>query len=403
MSDSTPSTPNRPTDKPTINPLVPILGAAGLAVVLYFLVAYLADSFTHESTDDAFIAGHVISIAPRITGPVAAVHVLDNQMVNSNDLLVELDPVDYQLALAQKRSAAEAQEASYHTMLAGAELATTKVATAQADARKARAEAEAAEATAHRAQADLDRATELRNQKTISSAEFDAAQAAARQAEADWRSAQQNVESADSKVAESHRMLEAALAQANTVQAQWHESQTNVAVAAQNLSYTKLYAPTAGRVTRKVVEVGNYVQAGQELLDLVPTEVWVTANFKESQLRHMRPGQPVRVEIDALGGRSFAAHVDSVQAGSGAAFSLLPPENATGNFVKVIQRVPVKIVFDEPLPADHVIGPGLSVTPSVQTSNFVFPLWGVGLIALVLAGKSLFLYFFFAGRKAGGN
>jgi len=142
-------------------------------------------------------------------------------------------------------------------------------------------------------------------------------------------------------------------------------------VARQNLSYTKIYAPVDGRITRKAVEVGDYLQTGQQILSLVPAEVWVVANFKESQLKAMRPNQPVSVAIDALGGREFKAHVDSVQAGSGAQFSLLPPENATGNYVKVVQRVPVKIVFDEPLPADHVLGPGLSVTPSVAVSAVI--------------------------------
>jgi membrane fusion protein (multidrug efflux system) len=128
-------------------------------------------------------------------------------------------------------------------------------------------------------------------------------------------------------------------------------------------------------------------------------DVWVLANFKESQLKKMSPGQPVTVAIDALGGREFAAHVDSVQAGSGAQFSLLPPENATGNFVKVIQRVPVKIVFDEPLPGDHVIGPGLSVTPSVQVSKFVFPAWVITLIAIIIAGASAMIFIFVTNRK----
>jgi len=379
--------------------ILPWLGAVVLAVGLYILLAYLLEVFTHESTDDAFIAGHIVSLAPRITGPVTVVHVLDNQMVNSNDPLVEIDPADYQLALAQKQAAAAAQEASYNTMMAGWRLTQARVTTAQADARKSHADADAAEATARRAHADLERAIELRQQKTISQAEYDAAQAASQQAAADWKSAQEGIVESDSKVEEANRMLEAALAQANTVLAQWREAQTNLAVAQQNLSYTKIFAPVTGRITRKSVEQGDYVQAGQQLMNLVPTDVWVSANFKESQLKDMHPGQPVTVEIDALGGRTFAAHVDSVQAGSGAAFSLLPPENATGNFVKVIQRVPVKIVFDEPLPADHVIGPGLSVTPSVQTSTFVFPAWGLAVIALLLAGKSLFLYFFVTGRK----
>jgi membrane fusion protein (multidrug efflux system) len=165
------------------------------------------------------------------------------------------------------------------------------------------------------------------------------------------------------------------------------------------LSYTKIFAPADGRVTRKAVEPGDYLQTGQQIMSLVPVEVWVMANFKESQLSKMRPGQPVTVEIDALGGKAFAAHVDSVQAGSGAQFSLLPPENATGNFVKVIQRVPVKIVFDEPLPADHVIGPGLSVTPSVLVSSFSISNWIVALAAILLTIATVLIFKFFSSGK----
>jgi membrane fusion protein (multidrug efflux system) len=152
-------------------------------------------------------------------------------------------------------------------------------------------------------------------------------------------------------------------------------------------------------VTRKQVEVGDYLQTGQQIMSIVPVEVWVVANFKESQLKKMKPGQSAFVKIDALGGRKFRAHVDSVQAGSGAAFSLLPPENATGNFVKVVQRVPVKILFDEPLPVDHTIGPGLSVTPSVQTSSFRVPDFLIAIVAIILAITAAFGFLKFLNRK----
>jgi membrane fusion protein, multidrug efflux system len=185
--------------------------------------------------------------------------------------------------------------------------------------------------------------------------------------------------------------------------AKFNQSKTDVDAANLNLSYAKIFAPSDGRVTRKQVEVGDYLQTGQQILSLVPTEVWVTANFKESQLEKMRTNQPVLVEIDALGGRKFRAHLDSVQAGSGAQFSLLPPENATGNFVKVVQRVPVKIVFDEALPADHTIGPGLSVTPSVQVSSFTLPVFVLALAAIVLALVIMILFRLILGRKNGGK
>ena len=370
--------------------------ALALAVLLYFGIAALVEIFTHESTDDAFIAGHVVSVAPRIAGQVASVHVLDNQLVHSNDLLVEIDPADYAMTVAQKQSAADAQQASYQTMLAGWQLMQAKVTTAEADARKAQADADAAESTAKKAQADFARAQDLLKQNTVSQQEFDAMQAANIKAQADFKSAQDNVASAISKVDEAKRTLAAAWAQVGTVEAQWREAQTNIAAAKINLSYANIFATADGRVTRKAVETGDYVEAGQQLLSIVPDEVWVVANFKESQLKKMAPGQPVLVEIDALGGREFRAHVDSVQAGSGAAFSLLPPENATGNFVKVVQRVPVKIVFDEALPAAHVIGPGLSVTPDVQVSEFHIPQWIEILAAILLAVAGVLIFKFFS-------
>lgn len=374
--------------------------AVALAGLLYFGIGCLADIFTHESTDDAFIAGHIVSIAPRVAGQVIAVHVLDNQMVRSNDLLVEIDPADYALTVAQKEAAAVSQGANLRTLVTAYELMRTKVATAEATARKSQADADAARATAGIAQTNFDRAKSLLQDKTVSQQEFDTAQAADAKAQADFKSAEETVAEDNSKVDEARKQADATFAQKDMALSQYSESQTNVAQAKLNLSYTKIYAPCDGYVTRKSVEAGDYLQTGQQIMSLVPTDVWVVANFKESQLKDMRPGQPVKVAIDALGGREFAAKVDSVQAGSGAQFSLLPPENATGNYVKVIQRVPVKIVFTEPLPADHVIGPGLSVEPSVAVSQFDFPAWASALIAAVVAGVSGWIFLKVAGRKA---
>jgi membrane fusion protein (multidrug efflux system) len=385
---------------PLSKPWLVLPAAIVLAGVLYLGSSYIVDIFTHESTDDAFIAGHVTSVAPRVAGQVAAVYVNDNQMVRSNDLLVEIDPGDYALALAQKLTAADSQNASYRTMFAGYELMETKVATAQAAARKSLADADAARASVEIDQTNLERDRDLLKQKTVSQQEFDNLQAENVRAEADLKSALASVEEDNSRVEEAERSMTAARAEVATALAQWSQAQTNTAVARLNLSYTKVYAPADGRVTRKQVEVGDYLQAGQQILSIVPPEVWVVANFKESQLKKMQTNQPVLVAIDALGGQEFKAHVDSVQAGSGAQFSLLPPENATGNYVKVIQRVPVKIIFDEPLPASHVIGPGLSVTPSVTVSGFVLPDWARLLLALALAGVVASLVMALGGRKS---
>jgi membrane fusion protein (multidrug efflux system) len=357
---------------------------AVLAGLLFFALSYLNDFLTHESTDDAFIAAHVVSIAPRISGQVSAVHVLDNQMVRSNELLVEIDPADYSTVAAQKQSSADAAEANYKAVLATLDLMNEKVKTAEAVADQSKADADAAEATDARAQSDFQRSQELRKQNTISAQEFDAAQAVVRQADANLAAAKQKAVADASKINEARATRMATEAAVGMALAQFRQAQTAVQSAQLDLSYTKIFAPGDGRVTRKSVEPGNYVQVGQQLMSIVPTDIWVVANFKESQLRKMKPGQLAFVAIDALG-KSLRAHVDSVQAGSGAAFSLLPPENATGNYVKVVQRVPVKILFDEPLPADHTIGPGLSVTPSVRVSGFEFPGWAIGLVALVLA------------------
>lgn len=377
---------------PEKNPLARFAGSkwfwfavALLAVGLFFTADKFSRVFTHETTDDAFIAAHVTSIAPRVTGQVAAVHVLDNQSVQAGEPLVELDPADFAVAVAQKEASSVSQAANFRAVLAAYELMQTKVATAEAAARVAKADADAAEATAKKAQADFERAQELRKQNTLSQQEFDAFQAANTKAQADWKSASVNVDVANSKADEAARQREAAFAAKDMAFSQVNESKTNVVAAKLDLSYTKLIAPVAGRVTRRAVEPGDYLQAGQQIMSIVQTDVWVVANFKESQLKDMLPGQPVAVEIDALDGKSFRAHVDSIQAGSGAAFSLLPPENAVGNFVKVVQRVPVKILFDEPLPADRVFGPGMSVVPGVQTSKAAFPKWASALIAVALA------------------
>ena len=375
------------------------LSAVALAALLYLGINYLVDIFTHESTDDAFIAGHIVSIAPRVAGQVVAVHVVDNQMVLSNDLLVEIDPADYAITVAQKEAAAVSQGANVRTIIAAYELMRAKVTTAEDTARKSQADADAAEATARIAQTNFDRIQNLLKEKTASQEEFDTAEAANAKAQADFKSAEEAVEEDNSKVDEAQRQADAAFAEKDMALSQYNESQTNVAAAKLDLSYTKIYAPCDGRVTRKAVEVGDYLQTGQQIMSLVPTDVWVVANFKESQLKGMRPGQPVKVFIDALGGQEFNAKVDSVQAGSGAQFSLLPPENATGNYVKVIQRVPVKIVFTEPLSAGQVIGPGLSVTPSVAVGQFDLPAWASALMAVVLAGISGVVFLKVAGRK----
>ena len=236
MNENPPSTnpPSLPKGNPALvaklnSPLFIWPATIVLAVLLFFGLGYLFDVLTHESTDDAFIAAHVVSIAPRVAGQVAAVHVLDNQMVRSNELLAEIDPSSYSITVAQKQSAAASQDANVKTVFAVDELMHKKVATAEASARKAQADADAAEATASRAQADFQRMEELRKQNTISQQEFDAAQAANKTAQADLASSRENATVEASKVDEARTTLVASEAEIGLATSQWQESQTNVA------------------------------------------------------------------------------------------------------------------------------------------------------------------------------
>lgn len=367
------------------SPLFIWLGAVALAVLLYFGLNYFAATLTTETTDDAFIAGHIVSMAPRISGQVSAVYVVDNELVRSNQLLVEIDPSDYEATLGQKQAARDSAQSNLKAAIAGYNLMKEKVKTAQANARESKADAVSSTAVAARASADFDRAKKLVQENTISPEEYDQFRASAEEAEANLNSANAKAASDESKVNEAQAQIDAAKAEADAVLSQLDESKTEMHSAQLNVSYTKIYAPCDGLVTRKQVETGDYLETGQTIFSIVPKDVWVVANFKESQLRDMEQNQKVLVSLDALGGRTFRAHVDSVQAGSGSVFSLLPPENAVGNYVKVVQRVPVKIVFDEALPADKTIGPGLSVVPTVLTSTVKVPKFLMAIVAVILA------------------
>jgi membrane fusion protein (multidrug efflux system) len=365
-------------------------GLVSLTLLLYWGLGYVMDALTHESTDDAFIEAHVVSIAPKISGQVSSVSVADNQPVKRGDLLVEIDPRDYEMRLSQKRASAQTSDANLKTVFSAFDLMKAKVDTAEASAKEARAEADASQAVAARAGADFKRGQQLFNEGAISRQEFDHAQSATRETDAKWKADEQKAVEEASKVAEARAQLAAAKTVVELAEAQIKQAQTDVNSAELDLSYTKIQAPCDGRVTRKAVEAGSYVQSGQTLLAIVPNDLWIIANFKETQLAHMRPRQPVDIEIEALPGRHFRGHVDSIQAGSGSRFSLLPPENAVGSFVKVVQRVPVKILFDEPVDPGRVVGPGMSVLPSVRVKDEIIPRWTVALVAALLAGAAGF-------------
>ncbi len=418
------------------------VAAVVLIIGLIFGVRYWLYARSHESTDDAFIDGHIIQVSPKASGYVTKIYVADNQQVKAGDLLVELDARDYEVKLQQAKAAlnaglAKENEAKSNVTLTRAtssatieqaraavrrsrtEVASSRagasgsqsranqaaaaITTAQANLAQMQAQVVAAQAEATRADADVSRYQTLYAKDEVSKQQLDQAVATANTARAELEAARQRVAAAEARVNEARSAQSAAtdtarqaqtqiggaeagvnealgrLAQANTAPqsvavseaqaetagATTEQLRAQVAQAELELSYTKIYAPENGRVTRKSVEEGALVQVGQPLLAIVPGDVWVTANFKESQIGRMTPGQSVEVRVDAYPDKTFKAHVDSIQAGTGARFSLIPPENATGNYVKVVQRVPVKIVFDETPDPKHMLAPGMSVVPEV--------------------------------------
>jgi membrane fusion protein (multidrug efflux system) len=342
-----------------------------------------------EETDDAQIEAHVSPVAPRVGGTVAEVLVKDNQRVAKGDLLVRIDPRDYEVALARAEADLAETEASARAARVTVPLTSTTasaqvtgagsdVAGAEARLLAARAMLREAEARERQTAADLERLRPLLAKDEIPRQQFDAAQTAADAAHATREAAAAAVASAEKAVAAAGARLAQARtgreqvgvveARAASAEAKVRMSRAAVEQAKLNLSYTEVRAPVGGVVSRRTAEVGQIVQAGQPLLAVVDLDdVWVVANFKENQLRRIRPGQPVDVAVDAYGGRRYRGRVDSIAAATGARFSLLPPENATGNYVKVVQRVPVKIVLEAGQDEQHVLRPGMSVVPAVHT------------------------------------
>jgi membrane fusion protein, multidrug efflux system len=330
-----------------------IVGAAALLVSLATGIYYYEFVAPYESTDDAFIEAHVTPIAPQVAGRVAQLLVKDNQEVNKGDVLFQIDPSDYQAALDQARANLTAAQSRL-------EQANAQYTVDQAKVGQEKANVVAAEAEAKQAEADYKRYQAVGDQG-ISASELDLAGTKARSSSAEVDAARDKELAAEAQAALDKSSIQTAAAEVQRNEAAVRQAELN-------LSYTQVKAPEAGYVTHRTVEAGAYVQPGQALLAIVPHQVWVVANFKETQLTDMRPGQPVSVKVDAYPQIKFTGHVDSIQRGSGASFSLLPPENASGNYVKVVQRVPVKIVLDKVPDANVVLGPGMSVEPEVKVN-----------------------------------
>ena len=304
----------------------------GVAIAIICGIIYIAhDAMTYQSTDDAYVETTTVQVAPKVSGQITEVYIKDNQPVKEGDLIAKIDPTDYEISL-------DKADAAYERMLLNQQ--------------NAQANFKASQSNIDVAKKDLERYQNLYAQGAVSKQTLDAAQAKYDGAQANLTNSEQALLSqGGQKVADADlRSLKASKAQAQ-----------------KNLEYTKIYAPQSGTISSRRVEKGMYVNVGTPLCVIVPNNVWVVANFKENQLRHMKVGQTVDIKIDTYPNHTFKGKIDSIQRASGAKSSLFPPENAVGSFVKIVQRIPVKIVFTEDIdPNEYNIVPGMSVVPKVR-------------------------------------
>ncbi len=367
-----------------------ILAAIVALIALAATANWLLGQST-ETTDDAFLEGDVVQIAPQTGGRVFATHFHDNDIVKEGDLLIEIDPRDAQVAVDAAQAAFDATKARVSQAQANLDMvqvtATAEHARAEQAFRGAKRQqeeaqytAEAAKAESERAKSDTERYHRLYEATFASHQKLEQVEAESQSNKAKWLAAQAAIASAQSGVGQAENQLKSASTAAQQIAArqaelslafaQARQAEADLANAQLTLSYTKVFAPKSGRVSVKSVNEGDMISKGQVITQLVTGQPWVVANFKETQLTRMRPNQPVTVRVDAFPQLRLTGHVRAIQPGTGARFSLLPPENATGNFVKVVQRVPVTIDLDDPGPAVLVLLVlGLSVTPKVDVSQ----------------------------------
>ena len=404
----TPSEPAPPPPPASSNRKSIVIGVI-LLLVIAAIFAYWRSTFT-EDTDDAQVDGNLYQVSSRITGHVVKVYVDDNQTVQTGQLLAEIDPTDYQVALDQAEADLANMQAQYvqatvnvpiTQVNVGTSVSTSgsdvkgsadQVAQAEKQVEAANARVDQAKANAVKAQLDVDRYTPLVQKDVISKQQYDAAVAQAAASKAAVLEAESNVLAAQNAVGNARQKLVQAQAQsqqsvangpgqvkveqsrATAAEAAVKQAEARVEQARLNLSYTHITAPTAGIVNKKNVEVGANLSAGQDLMTIIPlTDLWVTANFKETQLGRMKPCQAVTLKVDAYGGRKFSGYVRQIGGATGSMLSLFPPENATGNYVKVVQRLPVRIDFTNLAKedGDYVLRPGLSVTPDIEVKDGV--------------------------------
>jgi membrane fusion protein (multidrug efflux system) len=344
--------------------LFPVILAVG-AAALYFYLQYVK---THISTDDAYVDGHVHVIASKVRGTVKTILIKDNQSVKRGDLLLEIDPTDYEVAVKAAQAGLEAEKTKLSEIQDQVTTAKTHLREITAQLEAARANLKLQEANLRQAKIDLKRAEFLIKKEYIAREDYDRAKTMYEVSMAQVEAARDNVKQLEASLETQKALIKQTESSLPPQRAQIQQEEATLRGAELNKAYTRTYAPSDGYITNRTVEVGNQIQADQPLMAVVPLsqqEIWITANYKETQLKRVKPGQKVKIEVDTYPGKVFYGRVNSIMAGTGAVFSLFPPENATGNFVKVVQRIPVKIVLDSETDPDHLLRIGMSVVPTI--------------------------------------
>ncbi len=336
------------------------------AVTVIGIYLYIDYKKTHIATDDAFVTGRIHVVASKVNGTVKAEYVRDNQFVKSGEFLVEIDDRDYTVGVKQAESALNAEKAKLSELLTKIEVAEKQLSELLYKIKAAKANLKLRTAELKQAKIDLTRAQRLFKKEIMPKEQYEKVMTGNEVAEARLEAARDQLKQAEASLETHKSVINQVKASFQSQQSLVKEKEAGYRGACLKKSYTKIYAPSDGYVTKKSVEVGNQIEAGQPLMAVVPLDdVWVTANYKETQLENVKSGQKVRIKVDTYPGKIFDGTVQSIMAGTGAVFSLFPPENATGNYVKIVQRIPVKIILDKETDRDHILRIGMSVVPTI--------------------------------------
>ncbi len=344
-----------------------VLAVVAAAAGTYYYIFYKS---THIATDDAFVAGRIHVIASKVPGTVKNLLVTDNQYVKKDELLLEIDEKDYDVRVREVESSVGSEQAKFSELTQKVDVAKRQFTEAQHREESAKANLKLQEVQLRQAELDLKRADALFKKEIVPADRYDRAKTAYDTAMAQVDAAREQLKQADASLLTQEAMIKQTEAALKSQGANVKQRQEMLNAEALKKSYTRIYAPADGFVTKKSIEIGNQIQAGQPLLAIVPLDdVWIVANYKETQLAKVKAGQKVRIEVDSYGGKTFSGRVESIMAGTGSVFSLFPPENATGNYVKIVQRVPVKIVLDKGSDPNHVLRVGMSVEPTILVGD----------------------------------